>query len=157
MFAAIFTLIGRSGAYVSKTGLHPPRGIHGRGAGAFRCQDGRFVQFDSSSARHLVWFAQAAGITDWGPDYLDIMRLRDETANERPHARLRELFLTRGQPSGGSSAIRRAPRSKGTDDRRVDRHPACARDRGRGAARGSGAPAHIDGRSACESMTKRGR
>ncbi len=78
MFAAMFTLIGHSGAYVSKTGLHPPRGIHGRGAGAFRCRDGKYVQFDSSSARQLVsWFAQAASITDWGPEFLDIMRLRD--------------------------------------------------------------------------------
>jgi len=95
MFAAMFTLIGHAGAYVSKSGMHPPRGIHGRGAGAFRCQDGKYVQFDSSSARHLVWFAQAAGITDWGPELLDIMGLRDETANQRLHARLRELFLTR--------------------------------------------------------------
>jgi len=78
MFAAMFTLIGHSGAYVSKTGLHPPRGIHGRGACAFRCRDGKYVQFDSSSARQLVsWFAQAASITDWGPEFLDIMRLRD--------------------------------------------------------------------------------
>jgi len=94
-FDAMFTLIGHSGAYVSKSGLHPPRGIHGRGAGAFRCQDDKYVQFDTSSARHLVWFAHEVGITDWGPDYLDIMRLRDESLNQRLHARLRELFLTK--------------------------------------------------------------
>src|SRR5690348_16236334 len=95
LFDAIFTLIGHSDDYNNARGLHPPRGIHGRGAGAFRCQDGKYVQFDSSSARHLVWFARAAGITDWGPDLLDITRLRDESANQRLHARLRELFLTR--------------------------------------------------------------
>ena len=95
MFDAMFTLIGHSGAYADKSGLHPPRGIHGRGAGAFRCKDGKYVQFDSSSARHLVWFAQEAGITEWGPDLLDINRLRDESVNQRLHAALRELFLTR--------------------------------------------------------------
>jgi crotonobetainyl-CoA:carnitine CoA-transferase CaiB-like acyl-CoA transferase len=95
MFDAMFTLIGHSGAYANKSGLHPPRGIHGRGAGAFRCKDGKYVQFDSSSARHLVWFAQEAGITDWGPELLDIQRLRDESLNQKLHARLRELFLTK--------------------------------------------------------------
>ena len=95
MFDAMFTLIGHSGAYANQRGLHPPRGIHGRGAGAFRCKDGKYVQFDTSSARHLVWFAQAAGITDWGPELLDIVRLRDEAVNQRLHARLRELFLSR--------------------------------------------------------------
>ena len=95
LFDAMFTLIGHSGAYVSQRGLHPPRGIHGRGAGAFRCKDGKYVQFDTSSARHLVWFAQEAGITDWGPELLDVVRLRDESVNQQLHARLRELFLTR--------------------------------------------------------------
>ena len=95
MFDAMFTLFGHSGAYITDRGLHPPRGIHGRGAGAFKCKDGKYVQFDTSSARHLVWFAQEADITAWGPDYLDVNRLRDEAANARLHARLRELFLTR--------------------------------------------------------------
>ncbi|HEY2593798.1 MAG TPA: CoA transferase, partial [Chloroflexota bacterium] len=95
MFDAMFTLIGHSGAYVTQRWLHGPRGIHGRGAGAFKCKDGKYVQFDTSSARHLVWFAQEAGITDWGPDLLDIVRLRDEKVNQQLHARLRELFLTR--------------------------------------------------------------
>ncbi len=95
MFDAMFTLIGHSGAYVNQRGLHGPRGIHGRGAGAFKCKDGKYVQFDTSSARHLVWFAQEAGITDWGPDLLDVVRLRDEKVNQQLHARLRELFLTR--------------------------------------------------------------
>jgi crotonobetainyl-CoA:carnitine CoA-transferase CaiB-like acyl-CoA transferase len=95
LFDAMFTLIGHSGAYVNARGLHPPRGIHGRGAGAFQCKDGKYVQFDTSSARHLVWFAHEAGITDWGPDLLDITRLKDESVNQRLHARLRELFLTR--------------------------------------------------------------
>src|SRR5216683_1341597 len=66
-----------------------------RGAGAFRCKDDKYVQFDTSSARHLVWFAQEADITEWGPELLDIMRLRDERVNQQLHARLRELFLTR--------------------------------------------------------------
>jgi crotonobetainyl-CoA:carnitine CoA-transferase CaiB-like acyl-CoA transferase len=95
MFDAMFTLIGHSGAYVNQRGLHPPRGIHGRGAGAFRCKDGKYVQFDTSSARHLVWFAQQAGITEWGPELLDIARLRDEAVNQKLHARLRDLFLSR--------------------------------------------------------------
>ena len=95
MFDAMFTVIGHSGAYANAKGLPPPRGIHGRGAGAFRCKDDKYVQFDTSSARHLIWFAQEAGITDWGPELLDIMRLRDEGVNQKLHARLRELFLTR--------------------------------------------------------------
>jgi crotonobetainyl-CoA:carnitine CoA-transferase CaiB-like acyl-CoA transferase len=95
IFDAMFTLIGHSGAYVNQRGLHPPRGIHGRGAGAFECKDGKYVQFDTSSARHLVWFAQEAGITDWGPELLDMVRLRDEKVNQQLHARLRELFKTR--------------------------------------------------------------
>jgi crotonobetainyl-CoA:carnitine CoA-transferase CaiB-like acyl-CoA transferase len=95
MFDAMFTLIGHSGAYVTQRGLHAPRGIHGRGAGAFKCKDGKYVQFDTSSARHLVWFAQEAGITDWGPELLDVVRLRDEKVNQQLHARLRALFLTR--------------------------------------------------------------
>jgi crotonobetainyl-CoA:carnitine CoA-transferase CaiB-like acyl-CoA transferase len=95
MLDAMFTLIGHSGAYVNQRGLHPPRGIHGRGAGAFKCKDGKYVQFDTSSARHLVWFAQQAGITDWGPQLLDVVRLRDESVNQTLHARLRELFVTR--------------------------------------------------------------
>ncbi|MBV8715419.1 MAG: CoA transferase, partial [Chloroflexi bacterium] len=95
LFDAMFTLIGHSGAYVDSRGLHPPRGIHGRGAGAFKCKDGKYVQFDTSSARHLVWFAQEAGITDWGPPLLDVAQLRDEAINQQLHARLRELFLTR--------------------------------------------------------------
>jgi len=42
----MFTLFGHSGAYISERGLHPPTGIHGRGAGCFRCGDGKYVQFD---------------------------------------------------------------------------------------------------------------
>ena len=95
LFDAMFTLIGHSGAYVNEKGLHPPSPIHLRGSGAFRCKDGKYVQFDTSSARHLVWFAREAGITDWGPELLDISRLKDEVVNQQLHARLRELFLTR--------------------------------------------------------------
>ena len=96
MFDALFTLIGHSGAYVDAKGLHPPRGIHGRGAGSFRCKDGKHVQFDTSSARHLVWFAREAGLLgEWEPELLDIVALRDESLNQRLHAKLRELFLTK--------------------------------------------------------------
>jgi crotonobetainyl-CoA:carnitine CoA-transferase CaiB-like acyl-CoA transferase len=95
LFHAMFTLIGHSGAYVNARGWRAPGGIHGRGAGAYRCADGRYVQFDTSSARHLTWFAQEAGITHWGPDLLDLVRLKDPEVNRRLHERLRELFLTR--------------------------------------------------------------
>jgi crotonobetainyl-CoA:carnitine CoA-transferase CaiB-like acyl-CoA transferase len=95
LFNAMFAVIGRSGAYVNARGLQPATGIHGRGAGAYRCADGRYVQFDTSSPRHLTWFARAAGITHWGPDLRDLMRNRNAAVNQRLHARLRELFLTR--------------------------------------------------------------
>jgi crotonobetainyl-CoA:carnitine CoA-transferase CaiB-like acyl-CoA transferase len=96
LFDSMFTLIGHSGAYVNSKGLHPPRPIHGRGAGSFRCKDGKSVQFDTSSARHLVWFAREVGLTEtWDPDLLDIVKLRDETLNQKLHAKLRELFLTK--------------------------------------------------------------
>src|SRR6185437_11841394 len=42
LFDAMFTLIGHSGAYADAAGVHPPKPIHGRGAGAFRCRDGRY-------------------------------------------------------------------------------------------------------------------
>src|SRR5690606_14314965 len=94
LFDAMFTLIGHSGAYVNERGLHPPRGIHLRGSGAFRCADGKYVQFDTSSARHLTWFAHEAGIMDWG-DLIDLNKLKDEAVNQQLHARLRELFQTK--------------------------------------------------------------
>jgi crotonobetainyl-CoA:carnitine CoA-transferase CaiB-like acyl-CoA transferase len=94
LFDAMFTLIGHSGAYVNERGLHPPRGIHLRGSGAFRCADGKYVQFDTSSARHLTWFAHEADITDWG-ELLDPNKLKDEAINQQLHVRLRELFLTK--------------------------------------------------------------
>jgi crotonobetainyl-CoA:carnitine CoA-transferase CaiB-like acyl-CoA transferase len=96
LFDAMFTLIGHSGAYLNARGLQPPSGIHGRGAGAFQCADGKYVQFDTSSPRHLTWFARAAGITSaWGPDLLDPNRNQGAEVNQRLHARLRELFRTR--------------------------------------------------------------
>lgn len=96
LFDAMFTLIGPAGAYREEQGLRPPAPIHGRGAGCFRCADGRYVQFDTSSPRHLTWFARVAGITaTWEPELLDLDRNRDPKVNERLHARLRELFLTR--------------------------------------------------------------
>ena len=95
LYNAMFTLIGPAGAYPTKRGVRYPGGIHGRGAGCFRCGDGRYVQFDTSSARHLTWFANEAGINAWGPDLLDPERLRNPENNQRLHAALRELFLTK--------------------------------------------------------------
>jgi crotonobetainyl-CoA:carnitine CoA-transferase CaiB-like acyl-CoA transferase len=96
LFDAMFTLIGHSGAYADKSGPRPPRPIHGRGAGAFRCRDGRYVQFDTSSARHLSWFARAAGLLGrFDTELLDLAGNATPEVNERLHARLREEFLTR--------------------------------------------------------------
>ncbi|MBO0886834.1 MAG: CoA transferase, partial [Acidimicrobiales bacterium] len=96
LFDAMFTLIGPAGAYAEGRGLRPPAPIHGRGAGCYRCGDGRFVQFDTSSARHLTWFAREAGITGrFDPELLDLERNADPRVNERLHAALAELFLTR--------------------------------------------------------------
>jgi crotonobetainyl-CoA:carnitine CoA-transferase CaiB-like acyl-CoA transferase len=96
LFDAMFTLIGHCGAYADQRGLHPPRGIHGRGAGAFRCRDGRYVQFDTSSPRHLSWFARAAGLLgEFDAGLLDLSANASPEVNERLHARLRELFATR--------------------------------------------------------------
>jgi crotonobetainyl-CoA:carnitine CoA-transferase CaiB-like acyl-CoA transferase len=96
LFDAMFTLIGHSGAYADERGLHPPRPIHVRGSGAFRCKDGRYVQFDTSSPRHLPWFARAAGLLGrWDGDLLDLAATARPEVNERLHARLREEFATR--------------------------------------------------------------
>ena len=96
LFDAMFTLIGHSGAYADKSGVRPPRPIHGRGAGAFRCQDGRYVQFDTSSPRHLSWFARAAGLLGrFDAELLDLAGNARPEVNERLHARLRAEFLTR--------------------------------------------------------------
>jgi crotonobetainyl-CoA:carnitine CoA-transferase CaiB-like acyl-CoA transferase len=96
LFDAMFTLFGHSGAYITERGLHPPTGIHGRGAGCFRCGDGKYVQFDTSSARHLTWFAREAGLTGvWETELLDLTKNRNPQVNQRLHARLRELFLTK--------------------------------------------------------------
>ncbi len=96
LFDAMFTLIGHSGAYSDDRGLHPPRPIHVRGSGAFRCSDGRYVQFDTSSPRHLPWFARAAGLLGrWDTELLDLAATARPEVNERLHARLREEFETR--------------------------------------------------------------
>jgi crotonobetainyl-CoA:carnitine CoA-transferase CaiB-like acyl-CoA transferase len=96
LFDAMFTLIGHSGAYADERGLRPPRGIHQRGAGAFRCADGRYVQFDTASPRHLPWFARAAGVLGtWEPELLDLTANLRPEVNQRLHARMRELFATR--------------------------------------------------------------
>jgi crotonobetainyl-CoA:carnitine CoA-transferase CaiB-like acyl-CoA transferase len=95
LFDAMFTAIGPAGAYVNANGLHEPRPIDLNGSGTYLCGDGRYIQFDPSNHRFLTWFAQAAGISHWGPDLLDIERLKDPAANAHLHERLRELFLTR--------------------------------------------------------------
>jgi crotonobetainyl-CoA:carnitine CoA-transferase CaiB-like acyl-CoA transferase len=96
LFDAMFTLIGHSGAYADERGLHPPRPIHVRGSGAFRCEDGRYVQFDTSSPRHLPWFARAAGVLGrWDTELLDLAATARPEVNERLHAQLRAEFATR--------------------------------------------------------------
>jgi crotonobetainyl-CoA:carnitine CoA-transferase CaiB-like acyl-CoA transferase len=96
LFDAMFTLIGHSGAYLNDRGLHPARPIHGRGAGAYECRDGRYVQFDTSSPRHLSWFARAAGLLGrFDPELLDLAANASPAVNERLHAALRAEFLTR--------------------------------------------------------------
>jgi crotonobetainyl-CoA:carnitine CoA-transferase CaiB-like acyl-CoA transferase len=96
LYDAMFTLIGHSGAYSDDRGLHPPRPIHVRGSGAFRCSDNRYVQFDTSSPRHLPWFARAAGLLGrWDTELLDLAATARPEVNERLHARLRDEFLTR--------------------------------------------------------------
>ena len=108
MFDAMFTLIGHSGAYVNQRGLHGPPAIHGRGAGAFR-QDGKYVQFDTSSARHLVWFAQAAGDRRFGPDLLDVVRLQRREGQPAVARASAELFLTRTAAEWEEVGNARAP------------------------------------------------
>ena len=96
LFDAMFTLVGHSGTYSGDLGPHPSGPIHGRGAGAFRCQDGRYVQFDTSSPRHLTWFARAAGLLGrFDAELLDLTGNARPEVNERLHARLREEFATR--------------------------------------------------------------
>lgn len=96
LFDAMFTLIGHSGAYRNDSGLGPARPIHGRGAGAYRCKDGRYVQFDTSSARHLSWFARASGLLGrFDTELLDLAANASPAVNERLHAALREEFLSR--------------------------------------------------------------
>lgn len=96
LFDAMFTLIGHNGAYRNDSGPAPARPIHGRGAGAYRCKDGRHVQFDTSSARHLSWFARAAGLLGrFDTELLDLAANADPAVNGRLHAALAEEFLTR--------------------------------------------------------------
>src|SRR4051794_29763096 len=95
IFHAMFTLIGPAGAYVPAKGLHEPTPIDPNGSGVYKCGDGRFIQFDPNNHRFLTWFAEAAGITHWGPDLLDGERLKDKQVNARLHERLAELFLTK--------------------------------------------------------------
>ena len=95
LFNAMFTAIGPAGAYVTERGLREPRPIDVNGSGTYRCGDGRYIQFDPSNHRFLTWFAQAAGISHWGADLLDIECLKDPRNNARLHERLAELFLTR--------------------------------------------------------------
>ena len=95
LFHAMFTAIGPAGAYVTARGLHEPTPIDYNGSGTYRCGDGRYIQFDPSNHRFLIWFAQAAGISQWGPELLDVKRLREPAVNARLHDRLAELFLTR--------------------------------------------------------------
>ena len=83
LFNAMFQLIGPAGAYVESKGLREPRPIRGNGSGTYRCGDGRYVQFDPSSYRFLPWFAEAAGVSHWGPELLDEIELRKPEVNAR--------------------------------------------------------------------------
>jgi crotonobetainyl-CoA:carnitine CoA-transferase CaiB-like acyl-CoA transferase len=95
LFHAMFTLIGPAGSYVTAKGLHEPTPIDPHGSGVYQCGDGRYIQFDPNQHRFLVWFAEAAGITHWGPELLDAERLKERAVNDRLHQKLAELFLTR--------------------------------------------------------------
>jgi crotonobetainyl-CoA:carnitine CoA-transferase CaiB-like acyl-CoA transferase len=54
------------------------------------------VQFDTSSPRHLSWFARAAGLLGrLDPELLDLASNARPEVNERLHAALRTEFLTR--------------------------------------------------------------
>jgi crotonobetainyl-CoA:carnitine CoA-transferase CaiB-like acyl-CoA transferase len=129
LFDAMFTLIGHSGAYADASGIHPPRPIHGRGAGAFRCADGRYVQFDTSAPRHLTWFARQAGLLgQLDPELLDLAANARPEVNERLHAALRERFLTRtaaeweelGNAAGAAIGFIRTPQEwMGTEHARA--------------------------------------
>ncbi len=117
LFHAMFHLIGPAGAYVSARGLREPRPIDVNGSGTYRCGDGRYVQFDPSSYRFLPWFAEAAGISNWGAELLDEIELRNPDNNRQLHERLTELFLTRsaaewetlGNEAGAALAFIRKP------------------------------------------------
>ncbi|HEV7664997.1 MAG TPA: CoA transferase [Chloroflexota bacterium] len=117
LFNAMFQLIGPAGAYVESKGLRDARPIRGNGSGAYRCGDGRYVQFDPSSYRFLPWFAEAAGVSHWGPALLDETELRNPEVNARLHERLTRLFLTRpaieweaiGNAAGAALAFIRTP------------------------------------------------
>jgi len=150
LFDAMFTLIGHSGAYEDERGLHPPRPIHGRGAGAFRCRDGRYVQFDTSSPRHLAWFARAAGLLGrFDPELLDLASNARPEVNERLHAALREEFLTRtaaeweelGNAAGAAIGFIRTPAEWiGTDHARRSHAVASVTDPELGAIWCAGVP-----------------
>ena len=144
LFDAMFTLIGHSGAYSGQDGPRPPQPIHGRGAGAFRCQDGRYVQFDTSSARHLTWFARTAGLLGrFDPELLDLSG-NCPAGGQRAAARTAAGGV-RDPHRGGVGAGRQRGRRRHRlhpDARRVDRHqPGPGHARGRAGERpGSATP-----------------
>lgn len=117
LFNTMFQLIGPAGAYVESKGLREPRPIRANGSGTYRCGDGRYVQFDPSSYRFLPWFAEAAGVSHWGPQLLDEIELRKPEVNARLHNQLAQLFLTRpaveweaiGNAAGAALAFIRTP------------------------------------------------
>ena len=85
-----------------------------------------------SSARHLVWFAQEAGITDWGPELLDIAAsARRVRQPEAARAAARAVSHPHRGGVGGNRQSRRRGNGLGAHDRRVDRHrrmrASCAR------------------------------
>lgn len=153
LFDAMFTLIGHSGAYRADTGLRPARPIHDRGAGAYRCKDGRYVQFDTSSPRHLSWFARAAGLLGrFDPELLDLTANARPDVNERLHAALAEQFATRtaaeweelGNAAGAAIGFIRTPAEWiGTEQARATRAVTRVTDPGLGDIWCAGVPVRL--------------
>ncbi|MDE3074474.1 MAG: CoA transferase [Chloroflexota bacterium] len=93
MFDAMFELIGANG--ISVDGDY--RMKRTRRTHTFPCADGRRIYFNSGGGRFLLWFARAAGVSDWAADgLLDPLRLEREPDLQRAfRERLAQLFLTK--------------------------------------------------------------
>ena len=125
MFDAMFTLIGHSGAYANKRGLHPPRGIHGRGAGRLRVQ-GRQVRPVRHARARATWSgsrrrrASPTGAPSCSTS-VEAARRDGQSAAARPPARA--VPDAHRRRVGGSRQPRRRGDRLGAHHRRVDRRP----------------------------------